>query len=78
MIVNKTIYKLIIGKKSLIIILGIAFVFTLTGCTDKSKDNVTAIDNKPYQSNTDTQSGTSSDTNYGTNSGANDNVPSCH
>lgn len=75
---NKIIYKHTISKKSLIIILGIAFLFTLTGCTNKSKDNVTAVDNKPYQSNTDAQSGTSSDTNNGTNNGTNANVPSCH
>jgi hypothetical protein len=75
---NKTLYKPSLGKKSLLIVLGITFLLSLTGCTEKSKDNVTAVDNKSYQSNTDAQSGTSDETNNGTNDGTNDNVPSCH
>lgn len=75
---NKTIYASFIGKKSILIILSITFLFLLTGCTEKSKDNVTTVDTNTYQSNTDTESGTSDDSNNSTNSGTNDNVPSCH
>lgn len=75
---NKTLYKPTLVKKSLLIILGIIFLLSLTGCTDKNKDSVTAVDSKPYQSNTNTQSGTNYDANNGTNSNTNDNIPSCH
>ncbi len=79
---NKILDKSTLAKKSLLIVLGITFLLSLTGCTDKSSDNVTAVDNKPYQSNTDVQSSTNSDTNNGANNDSsgvtNGNVPSCH
>jgi hypothetical protein len=76
--VNKTLYEPFLGKKSILIMLVTVFLFLLTGCTDKSSDNVTAVDNKPYQSNTDGQSGTSDDTNNSANSNTSGSVPSCH
>lgn len=63
---NKTIYKPFLGEKSILIILSLTLLTFSTGCTDKSKDNVTAVDTKTYQSNTDVESSEDSS------------VPSCH